>query len=98
MLVDRGTCSFSLKIANIAGAGGMLGIIGLITADAPFGGAFGGGTPTIPGFMINQADANVLRAGNARGALLAASLVSAGRIAGVDVLAWSALRRQHRQA
>jgi minor extracellular serine protease Vpr len=65
VLVDRGTCSFSLKIANIAAAGGSLGIIGLITADAPFGGAFGGGVQTIPGFMINQADANILRAGNA---------------------------------
>lgn len=65
VLVDRGTCAFSLKIANIAAAGGSLGIIGLITADAPFGGAFGGGVQTIPGFMINQADANILRAGNA---------------------------------
>lgn len=65
VLVDRGTCSFSLKIANIAAAGGALGIIGLITADAPFGGAFGGGTPTIPGYMISQADANILRTGSA---------------------------------
>ncbi len=65
VLVDRGVCSFSLKIANIAAAGGTLGIIGLVTADAPFGGAFGGGTQTIPAYMINQVDANVLRAGNA---------------------------------
>jgi subtilisin family serine protease len=63
VLVDRGTCSFSLKISNIAAAGGRLGIIGLITPDAPFGGAFGGGTPTIPGYMISQADANLLRTG-----------------------------------
>jgi minor extracellular serine protease Vpr len=65
VLVDRGLCSFSLKIANIAAAGGILGIIGLITPDAPFGGAFGGGVQTIPGFMISQADANILRGGNA---------------------------------
>jgi subtilisin family serine protease len=63
VLVDRGTCSFSLKIANIAAAGGILGIIGLITPDAPFGGAFGGGVQTIPAYMISQADANVLRPG-----------------------------------
>ena len=63
VLVDRGTCSFSLKISNIAAAGGILGIIGLITPDAPFGGAFGGGTPSIPGYMISQADANLLRTG-----------------------------------
>jgi hypothetical protein len=65
VLVDRGTCSFSLKIANIAAAGGILGIIGLVTPDAPFGGAFGGGVQTIPGYMISQADANVLRTGTA---------------------------------
>lgn len=65
VLVDRGTCSFSLKIANIAAAGGTLGIIGLITPDVPFVGAFGGGVQTMPAFMINQVDANVLRAGNA---------------------------------
>jgi minor extracellular serine protease Vpr len=63
VLVDRGTCSFSLKIANIATAGGVLGIIGLVTADAPFGGAYGGGAATIPGYMISQADANLLRTG-----------------------------------
>ena len=61
VLVDRGICSFSLKIANIAAAGGMLGIIGLITPDVPFVGAFGGGVQTIPGYMISQADANLLR-------------------------------------
>jgi subtilisin family serine protease len=63
VLVDRGSCSFSLKIANIASAGGILGIIGLITPDAPFGGAFGGGAQTIPAYMISQADANLLRTG-----------------------------------
>jgi minor extracellular serine protease Vpr len=65
VLVDRGSCSFSLKIANIAAAGGVLGIIGLVTPDAPFAGAFGGGVQTIPGYMISQADANVLRTGTA---------------------------------
>jgi minor extracellular serine protease Vpr len=65
VIVDRGTCSFSLKIANLSAAGATLGIIGLIDASAPFAGAYGGGTSTIPGFMINLVDANVLRAGNA---------------------------------
>ena len=63
VLVDRGVCSFSLKIANIAAAGGMLGIIGLITPDVPFVGAFGGGVQTIPGYMINQADSTLLKSG-----------------------------------
>lgn len=63
--VDRGSCSFSLKIANIKAAGGILGIIGVVTADAPFGGAYGGGDTGIPAFMISNADAAVLRGGNA---------------------------------
>lgn len=65
VFVDRGNCSFSLKIANIKAAGGILGIIGVVTPDAPFTGAYGGGDAGIPAFMINQADANILRAGNA---------------------------------
>lgn len=65
VFVDRGSCSFSLKIANIKAAGGILGIIGVVTADAPFGGAYGGGDASIPGFMISNADANLLRPGNA---------------------------------
>ena len=53
---------------------------------------------TIPGYMISQADANLLRTGNGRRALLAERHRVARRLAGVDVLARSALRRQHRQA
>lgn len=65
VFVDRGTCSFSLKIANIKKAGGILGIIGLVTAEAPFAGAYGGGDASIPAFMISQADGAVLRTGSA---------------------------------
>jgi subtilisin family serine protease len=66
VFVDRGGCNFSEKIQNIQAAGGILGIIGLITPEAPFAGAFGvGAPPTIPGYMINQADGNILRAGGA---------------------------------
>jgi subtilisin family serine protease len=63
VLVNRGTCPFSIKISNIAAGGGALGIIGLIDSSQPFAGAFGGGTPTIPGFMISLADANAIRGG-----------------------------------
>jgi hypothetical protein len=66
VFVDRGGCNFSEKIQNIQAAGGILGIIGLVTPEAPFAGAFGVGTPpTIPGYMISQADGNVLRSGAA---------------------------------
>jgi subtilisin family serine protease len=64
--VDRGVCNFSTKIQNIESGGGVLGIIMLVASGAPFQGAFGGGDlPQIPGYMINQADGNILRAGNA---------------------------------
>ena len=66
VMVDRGGCFFSDKIRNIEDAGGILGIIGLVASGAPFAGGFGGGTAiSIPGFMINQADADILRTGAA---------------------------------
>ncbi|MEO1231946.1 MAG: S8 family serine peptidase [Myxococcota bacterium] len=63
VLVDRGACAFSVKIGNIAAGGGALGIIGLIDGSTPFAGSFGGGTPTVPGFMISLAAANAIRGG-----------------------------------
>ena len=99
VFVDRGTCAFWIKIQNIQPAGGILGIIGLVTPEAPFAGAFGGGTPpTIPGYMISQADGNLLRTGTASVRFDPTNQAVAGRLAGFDLLAWSALRRQHRQA
>lgn len=66
VLVDRGTCGFSLKIANIAGGGGEAGIIGLINADLPFEGGLSdcpnGLCEEIPGFMISQANSNTIKA------------------------------------
>ena len=63
VLVNRGTCSFSIKIANIGAAGGLVGIIGLIAPGDPFEGAYGGGDVTIPGYMVSQAVATRLRSG-----------------------------------
>jgi subtilisin family serine protease len=67
VLVDRGVCSFSVKISNIAAGNGMVGIIGLVAPGDPFEGGFGGGTPTIPGYMISQANSNLLKANLAGG-------------------------------
>jgi subtilisin family serine protease len=62
VLVDRGDCNFTLKIKNIGDGGGLLGIIGLVAPGDPFEGGDGGDRPiTIPGFMINQANANLIK-------------------------------------
>jgi minor extracellular serine protease Vpr len=63
VLVDRGVCAFSVKIANIAAGGGLAGIIGLVAPGDPFEGGYGGGDVTIPGYMVSQAVANRLKSG-----------------------------------
>lgn len=63
VLVDRGVCSFSIKIANIGAAGGVLGIIGLVAPGDPFAGGYGGGDVTIPGYMISQDVSSRLKSG-----------------------------------
>ena len=63
VLIDRGACNFTLKIKNVGDAGGIVGIIGLVAPGAPFSGGDGGDAPiTIPGYMINQADSNAIKA------------------------------------
>ncbi|PKO09662.1 MAG: peptidase S8 [Chloroflexi bacterium HGW-Chloroflexi-2] len=63
VLVDRGVCSFSIKIANVGAAGGLIGIIGLVAPGDPFEGGYGGGDVTIPGYMISQTVSNRLKSG-----------------------------------
>lgn len=63
VLVNRGTCGFSIKIANIAAGGGLIGIIGLVDSSDPFEGGYGGGDASVPGYMVSQAVANRLRSG-----------------------------------
>jgi len=63
VLVDRGVCAFSIKISNIAEGGALAGIIGLVAPGEPFAGSYGGGDPSIPGYMISLDDANTLRSG-----------------------------------
>ncbi len=68
VLVDRGVCNFSIKIYNIQRGGGLAGIIGLVTSEAPFSGAFGAGGPfTIPGYMISQVNSNKFKSGLSAG-------------------------------
>ena len=63
-LVNRGNCNFTLKVKNVADAGGLIGLIGLIAPGDPFEGGDGGDRPiAIPGYMVSQAVANRLRSG-----------------------------------
>jgi hypothetical protein len=63
VLVDRGSCNFSLKIKNIGEGGGLVGVIGMVAPGDPFEGGFGGDEPiTIPGFMISQANSTAIKA------------------------------------
>lgn len=68
VLVDRGGCNFTLKIANISQGGGLAGIIGLIAPGDPFNGSDGGDRPlTVPGYMISQGLANRIKSAIASG-------------------------------
>ena len=63
-LVDRGGCNFTLKVKNIADAGGLIGIVGLVAPGDPFEGGDGGDRPiAIPGYMISQANSTLLKSG-----------------------------------
>ena len=77
VLVDRGACDFSLKISNIAAGGAAAGLIGMVNADAPFTGGLGACPSdlctTIPGFMISQANSNLIKSG-----------LTAGVVASID--------------
>ena len=72
VLVDRGTCAFTLKITNIAGGGGVIGVIGLITPGDPFDGSFS--APDCPnaicestvGYMVSQATSTAMKSPSAR--------------------------------
>ena len=65
-VVNRGSCNFSLKVQNAEAAGAAMAIIALIAPGDPFEGGFGGGPfPGIPGFMVSQANGNLLKAAGA---------------------------------
>jgi len=65
-LVDRGTCSISIKISNAAAAGAEMAIVALIAPGPPLSFSYGGGDPSIPGFVVTQASGVLLKAAGAR--------------------------------
>ncbi len=67
VLVDRGDCNFSLKSSNIADAGGLAAVVGLVAPGEPSVFGLGIGNPRVPTYVISQADANRLRSQLANG-------------------------------
>src|SRR6059036_1291929 len=65
LLIDRGLCEVSRKVANAGAAGAVAAVIANNVAQAPgdlpptF--SFGGGVQTISGYTITQADGNALK-------------------------------------
>ncbi len=68
-LVDRGTCGFTVKVANAQAAGAAAVLVGNNVAGAPF--PMGGADPTItiPSVMIGQSDRDLIVGELANGAV-----------------------------
>src|SRR5437773_4910242 len=66
LLIDRGLCAVSMKVANAGAAGAIAAIVANNAAqgpcDLPPTFSFGGGTQTIAGYTITLADGNTLKA------------------------------------
>lgn len=65
-LINRGGCTFTSKVLNAEAAGASMAIIALVAPGDPFEGGWGGeGFPQIPGFMVSQANGNLLKVAGA---------------------------------
>jgi|GEM_PF-1486695 len=64
-LIDRGSCAVSIKFSNAAAAGAELVIMALVAPGPPVNFSYGGGDPTVPGFVVSQASGVLLKADGA---------------------------------
>lgn len=60
-LVDRGTCAISLKIDDVANAGAVGVLVGLVAPGDAVSFVNGGGTDFVPSLVITQSTANVIK-------------------------------------
>lgn len=65
VLINRGLCGASFKVANAYDAGASMVLVSMVAAGAPYPFAYAGGTFTIPSFSITLADGNKLKSGSA---------------------------------
>jgi subtilisin family serine protease len=64
-LIDRGSCSVSIKVSNAAAAGAEMAIMALVAPGPPLDFSYGGGDPSVPGFVVTQASGALLKAAGA---------------------------------
>ncbi|MCC6188376.1 MAG: S8 family serine peptidase, partial [Anaerolineales bacterium] len=66
LLMDRGSCAISFKVANAKSAGAVLAIVANNVAqaayEAPPSFSYGGGDASIPGYIIKLTEGNALKA------------------------------------
>src|SRR4029077_19385609 len=60
-LIDRGTCSISLKVDAAAKAGAIGTLIGLVAPGNAVSFTYGGGTNFVPSLVITQATSNAIK-------------------------------------
>ena len=88
--VNRGTCAFEIKAANVQAAGAVAAIIGNVASSADPGTAPGMAedasvNATIPTLSVNLSDANLIKAAAQAGTAMTAALGNvAGQMAGAD--------------
>lgn len=66
-LIDRGSCTISLKVDRAARAGAIAVLIGLVAPGDAVTFAFGGGSVFVPTLVITQATSNLIKANLAAG-------------------------------
>jgi subtilisin family serine protease len=64
-LIDRGACAVSIKVSNAAAAGAEMAIMALVAPGPPVNFSYGGGDPSVPGFVVTQASGALLKAAGA---------------------------------
>src|SRR6201999_2281574 len=60
-LVDRGVCSISLKVDNVANSGAIGVVLGLVAPGDAVSFSNGGGTNFVPTLVVTQAEANTIK-------------------------------------
>ncbi len=91
-LIDRGSCSVSLKVDRAAKAGATGVLIGLVAAGDAVSFSFGGGTDFVPSLVIQQSLSNAIRTQLAGGQTVNVSISPAAAIALIGSMASSSSR------